>query len=218
MPYPTTAELVAASANDQLKALDAAQQDALRSVAITSVEGYTGQSFDVEGSEEAPVTRLVAGTGSRELFLPQRLEQLVSISVPSGVITTSDVVVDADEHNRVFIARTGSSTWVERALRDSAELTFPRGADQVTIAGVWGWAECPDAVVTALRFDMEDAASAESSELAPSLRAWRKLGMGSMAQGPLSVQLADRPLVLSPRAADTLDTAGMVWADVGEVV
>jgi hypothetical protein len=218
MAYPTRAELVAASANDQLKALDNAQQDALREMAIISVEGYCGQSFAVEGTAEAPVTRLVAGTGSRELFLPRRLEQLVSISIPSGVITASDVAIDAGEHNRIFLERTGSSTWAERALREAGELVFPRGADQVTIAGVWGWPDCPPAVVQALRFDMEDAASAESSELAPSLRAWRKLGMDSMAQGALSVQLADRPLVLSPRAADTLDTAGMVWADVGEVV
>ncbi len=215
--YPTRAELVAASANEHLKALDAAQQDALRLAAINAVENFTSQSFEPIGTEAEPVAKVLHGTGSRELYLPAHLEQLVEISVPGGTLDPADVAV-ADEGNRIYLVHHGTSTWVERALADTRERTFPRGRDTVTVAGVWGWEDCPPAVVTALRYDMEDAASAGSSELAPSIAAWRKLGMDSMAQGPLSVQLAGRPAVLSPRAADLLEDADLLWQRIGEVV
>lgn len=215
--YPSTEELVDGSVNEILTGLTEKQQDALRDAAIVAVEAYTGQSFQPLGTSLAPVAKVIAGTGVSELYLPARLEELVELSVLGGAVTDSDASL-SEEHDRLYLQRRGTSTWVERALAETRELTFPRGHDTVTISGVWGWSECPDAVVQALRFDMEDAASAGSAELAPSLQAWRKLGLDSMAQGPLSVQLSGRPMVLSPRAADMLDAGGMVWADVGEVV
>jgi hypothetical protein len=215
--YPSRAELVAASSNEHLKALSGAQQDALRADAITMVEAYTGQSFESEGTPEAPVTRTVAGSGARELYLPRRIEEITALSVPGGSLSLSDVEI-AENHDRIFLIRQGSSSWVERALADLTARAFPRGQDIVTITGVWGWAECPEAVVSALRMDMEDAASASSADFAPSLQAWRKLGMSSMSQGPLNIQLENRPMTLSPRAADMLDAAGMVWADIGELL
>lgn len=215
--YPTREELVAASSNEHLEALDAAQQDALRSDAITMVEAYTGQSFEAEGTAEAPVTRVVAGTGARELYLPRRIEKITALSVPGASLAASDVEI-GENSDRIFLTRTGTSSWVDRALSETQERVFPRGQDMVTVTGVWGWTDCPDAVASALRFDMEDAASASSADFAPSLQAWRKLGMSSMSQGPLNIQLENRPMTLSPRAADMLDAAGMVWADIGELL
>lgn len=216
--YPTTAELVEASDNDHLEALTGVQQDGLRTTAITMIEAYAGQKFIAEGTEGAPVTRVLSGTGATELYLPQRLEQLVTLTVVDGSLTAADCEL-AEEHDHLYIAPTSTSTWVERALRDTRELVFPRQQrNNIKVAGVWGWAVCPDTVVQAIRFDMEDAASAGSAEFAPSLQAWRKLGMSSMNQGPLSIQLEDRPLILSPRAADMLDAAGLVWGSIGGVV
>jgi len=216
--YPTVAQLVEASNNEHLEALTEPQQAGLRTNAITMVEAYTGQKFIAEGTEGAPVTRVLSGTGSDELYLPARLEQLVSITVVDGSITAADCQL-SEEHDYLYIVPTSTSTWVERQLRDTRQLVFPRDhRNNVQIAGVWGWAACPDPVAQAIRFDMEDAASAESAEFAPSLQAWRKLGMSSMNQGPLSIQLEDRPMVLSPRAADLLDGAGLVWGSIGGVV
>lgn len=215
--YPTTAELVAASSSEHLKALTADQQDALRNTAITMIEAYAGQSFESEGTAEDPVTRLLPGSGARELYLPRRLEQMTALSIPGGSLALSDVEIGED-HDRIFITREGLSSWVDRALSDTRERVFPNGQDMVSITGVWGWSECPVPVAEAIRFDMEDAATASSADFAPSLQAWRKLGMSSMSQGPLNIQLENRPMTLSPRAADMLDAAGMVWADIGELL
>lgn len=215
--YPSREELVDGSVNEILTEMTEKQQDALREAAIVAVEAYAGQSFQPLGTHLEPVAKVLAGTGATELYLPARLEELVELSMVGGAITAADVVI-SDDHDRIYLQRNSVSTWVERALSDTCQRVFLRGHDTITISGVWGWSECPDAVVQALRFDMEDAASAGSAELAPSLQAWRKMGLDSMAQGPLSVQLSGRPAVLSPRAADMLDAGGMVWADVGEVV
>jgi len=215
--YPTLKELLDASDNAHLAALTEPQQEALRTTAITMVEAYAGQKFEPQGDEKAPVTKLIAGTGARELYLPARLEEIDSLSIPSGGITESDVQI-AEDGDRIFITRTGTSNWVERALAETSERVFPRGQDMVTISGIWGWTDCPDGAVQAIRFDMEDAASASSAEFAPALQAWRKLGLSGISQGPLSMQLEDRPMTLSPRAADMIDAAGLVWADIGELL
>ncbi|HEY3435076.1 MAG TPA: hypothetical protein VGK41_05440 [Solirubrobacterales bacterium] len=215
--YPTRAELVAASANEQLTALTNEQQDALRLAAISAVENFTGQKFEPVGTEAEPAVKTLHGTGGTELYVPDHLEQLVELSVPGGALDLADVAI-SEHGNYIYLVPRGVSTWVERAMADSRERSFPRGRNTITVAGVWGWTDCPADVVTALRYDMEDAATAASSALAPSIAAWRKLGMDSMAQGPLSVQLTGRPAVLSPRASDVLYEAGLVWERIGEVV
>ena len=215
--YPTRAELVAASDNKHLEELTDEQQDGLRVAAISAVENFTRQKFEPVGTENDPVSKVLHGTGADELFLPAHLEQLIAITVRGGAsLDLADVAI-ADEGNRIYLVAKGMSTWLERSLADTYSRSFPRGRNTVTVTGVWGWTECPPDVVTAIRYDMEDAASAASNSLAPSIAAWRKMGMESMAQGPLNVQLSGRPTVLSPRAADVLEEADLLWeAPIGE--
>lgn len=213
--YPTTAELIAASSVAALADLEEAQQDGLRSEAITAIEGYCGQSFTAQGTEEAPLTKTLDGQGGDVLYLPARLASLVSVTPPEGSsLSTGDVAL-GDDHDRLTIATTaGASNWLTQAYAEARgvrSLTFPTGTASVAVAGVWGWAddEVPDAVATALRFDMEDRALANAHALAETVRSARALGLTGVDQGGLSVGIGAREPEVSTRVARLL--ADLVW-------
>lgn len=214
MSYPTRATLVAASSSEELLALSTAQQDALRAEAITAVEQFTGQSFEAEGTEEAPVTKHVTGQGGQLLYLPARLESLDTLEITHSGLTADDVTV-ADDFASISIAQSAPATWLERALADSQPSEFPPGSS-VAITGIWGWSACPAAVATALRFHMEDRAAADAHKLAPTVRAARALGLDSVDQGNLSLSIARPEAMLSTRARRQV--ADLVWRATGVVV
>lgn len=197
--YPSTADLVAASTVTALTGLTEPQQDALRDAAIAAVETYCRQRFITEGTDEEPVTKRMDGTGTEVLYLPARLVSLDSVRVSGSEIgvSTSDVVVGDDRDRLSLPGDLGGGTWADRALAEAEGHTrpvFPAGSDNIQVAGVWGWTddEYTDqlaAITTGLRYFMEDQALAGAHALGDTVKASRALGLGSVNQGRLSVDL-----------------------------
>ncbi len=219
--YPPLKDLIAASTVTELAGLEEAQQDALRTESILAIEGYCAQSFEAEGTNEAPAERVIDGPGARILHLPKRLVSLSSLSVIGVSITAADVVL-SEEHDRLHIPEeAGSSTWLTRKLADATgvrEALFAAGPGAVTISGVWGWAddEFPAAVGTALRYDMEDRALAGGHALSETVRSARALGLGGVSQGSLSVQLQSGEPDVSTRVARLL--SDYIWQSASGAV
>lgn len=212
--YPSLAELLADSSSAELAALTDDQADALRDEAIFAVETRCRQSFTAEGTADDPVTKHAVGQGGGVLYLPARLASLSAVEIAGSALGAGDLSL-ADDFASLSIAQSSPSTWLERALVDSAASEFPNGS-QVAISGVWGWEEVPEAVVTALRFHMEDRAAADAHKLAPTVRAARSLGLGSVNQGNLNLSIDHREAMLSARAARQV--AGLVWRATGVAV
>lgn len=214
--YPTTAELVAGSADASLLALDSAQQDALRIAAISAVERYTGQSFAVWIG-----LRTFDGDGSRVIYLPQRLAELDTLVVARSALTAGDVVL-SDDHDRLHTrADLGLLNYYERALWDLSDDPdrFTNGPGTVQITGSWGWKpdEYPPSITTALRLDMEDNASGDNgNEFAARMRVYQQLGIKSASQGDVRFDFANAgdypPVVVSDRVKAILDN--YIWPGV----
>lgn len=210
--YPDVDELLAASSCAELIALDDDQAEALRLEAIVGVESYCGQSFLPEGTEEAPASRFVDGSGGRALELPKRLEVLVEVLV-EGASLAIDGIRLSDTHDRISIVRTAAPGYYETALEIPTSRTFETGPDAIEVRGVWGWLAVPDAVTQALRLHMEDRAMADANALAPSIRSYRGLGVSGIRQGNLSAQLEAFEPELSARARRQV--ADYVWTTSG---
>lgn len=207
MAYPTTAELVAASTVDALTTLTAAQQEALRVSSIRAIEEYTGQSFDFQPG----VARRLDGNGTLVVYLPVRLETLTTLAVSRSSLTASDVRLterrDALYTDKSFVA----SNYYTQALNDmdgNLPNRFTAGVGTVEVTGDWGWPAVPPAVVDAIRIDMEDTALADSMALNETIRAYRKVGMGDVAQGDLRATITGIP-ALSDEVVGLL--RGYVW-------
>jgi hypothetical protein len=201
MAYPTRADVVAGSSQDELTSLDAAQQDALYDAAIQAIEEFTGQRFAPEVK-----TVVVDGNGKQELFLPERLEELTAVALGGHLIGLDDVALDVDGTRLYWSSYVGSGY---AAIPWGDSRTFRSGFGNIALTGTWGWTEAPAAIETALRYDMEEQAAADASGLAGSVAAYRRLGLRSAAQGNLRVDLADAPTGLSARAQRVL--APYVW-------
>lgn len=215
--YPAAAELVAASDVDELTGLNADQQAALRTAAITAVETFCEQSFLQEGTTGSPVTRKLDGAGTEVIALPKRLSELTGLSIEGDAWDLAGVQLSEDRDS-IEVTDQWLGSWTTRARRHGPDEgpQFYRGRANIWISGVWGWSDVPDAVVTALRYDMEDQALAEANKLAPTIRSSRALGINSVSQGGLSVNLGDEP-ALSMRARRQL--TDYIWAPtVGAVV
>lgn len=218
MAYPTRQDLVNASDNAALNALTVAQQDAKRAAAIAAVEAFAGQSFEQEGTELAPVTKIASGGGGRILQLPKHLEVLTGIAVAGSSMDLTSLSISEDGSQLHVVPDAVPGTWLTRRLGDDSPPVFPEGLDRVTITGVWGWEVLPPPIFTALLWDMEDSADADSSKMAGTLRSWGRLGLSSISQGPLSATL-DRPAAaISDRAANLIEQSDLVWEPVGEVI
>ncbi len=219
--YPSTAELIAASNVSELTDLTEAQQDALRAESILAIEGYCAQSFEVEGTGEEPVQRILDGNGARKIYLPKRLVSLSALSVVGVALAASDVVLSED-HDRLHISdEADSASWLTRAMADitgERESLFTAGVGTVAVSGIWGWAddEFPDAVGTALRYDMEDRALADGHALSETVRSARALGLGGVQQGGLSIDLAAGEPEVSTRVARLL--SDYIWQSAAGAV
>ena len=185
--YMSTADLVAASSLPELAALSAARREALRQEAIHAIEDFAGQSFTQEGTVAAPVTKAVDGSGSDVLWLPKRLASLVSVTIAGIVVANATRLSDG--------FRLARPEWIgnyyTRALEMDHSGGFPRGQGNIAVSGVWGWlgSEFPAAVNTALLYQMEDMARAESSLLGATAAGFRTAGITNVAQGGLSASV-----------------------------
>lgn len=206
--YPAAASLVAASDVSELTSLSAAQQEAKRNMAIAAVERYTGQRFTPFVGTLGPID----GHGARELYVPRRIEALTAISVSGTSLDVSDVVVD-EAGDRIHFAPLGMG-YAEQAMRETAydSRTFRAGAGTVTLTGTFGWTVVPDAVVEAIRLEMEAQARADANPLAGTIGAYRRMGLTNIAQGNLRAQIGD-PSQISPDAARML--ADYIWTGAG---
>jgi hypothetical protein len=210
MAYPTTAALVAASSVTELTDLTGPQQDGLRSAAITAVENYTGQVF-----EPVTGTKVIDGSGSRELYLPARLESFTAVGIKGVGIPITEFAISDQKHRLYFSGAVGN--YYEQALLDGSEpkdFTYEPGA--IAITGIWGWTTCPPAIVIALRYDMEDQALADANAISPTIGAWRKLGLSSISQGNLSATFAKHAPTLTSRVLRLVEP--YAWAgEIGRV-
>jgi hypothetical protein len=202
MAYPTTAELVAASTVAELTSLTEEQQDALRSSAISAIEDWCGQSF----LPEDDATKIVRSEGGAELYLPKRLRSLTSMQTSGGAEHELAAVHVADEGDMLlFKSGVVGVGYYEQALFEVSGGDYPQGfkKDLLTITGDWGWETVPEPVVTAIRFDMEDAAVADANALSSTVHAFRALGLTNISQGNLRADLGTIP-VLSVRVTRLL--------------
>lgn len=209
MGYPSTATLVAASSVAELDELSTAEQEALRAVAISSVERFTGQSFTVDGPGS---TMVVDGSGGREVFLPRRVEALTAITVKGSAIDLTDVALSSDGSRLYF--QPLADGYAVQAMRDTPydTRTFRRGAGTLVLVGTFGWSACPDAVTQALRLEMEEQALADASALSGIVSAHRRLGLRDIAQGNLRATIGV-PGEIGARASRLL--APLVWTGAG---
>jgi hypothetical protein len=209
--YPTTAELLSQSNVPELLALDEEAQESLRLAAIVSIETWTGQSFTFSQAETVDVE----SAGGYELYLPRRLVTLTSIA-PFGAdaMELSAVTVSAQKDKLVFHSRGAGMNYYEQALYEMSGGDYPIGFPAATlqITGDWGWETAPDAIQTALRFDMEEQALADSNALSPTVNAVRRLGLSDIGQGSLRATLVTPPLV-SPRVERLLHD--YIWMGQG---
>jgi hypothetical protein len=208
MAYPTTAQLVDASSQDELNALTPVQQDALRQASIAAIEAHCGQSFTAEVA-----THTLRGTGGDTLLLPRRLAAVTDVVLGGAALTLSDLQL-GDDFDRLVLPAPFPRNYYERTLA-TLDGWGPRTWDatlDVAVTGTWGWVDPPDAVVTALRYDMEDQAAADASGLSGAVQAYRKLGIRGISQGNLNAQLNGGGSV-SPRVQRLLE--GLQWQGAG---
>lgn len=216
--YPSAAALVAGASGDAraaLDALDAAQQDTLRTAAIVAVEEHCHQSFTAV--TEARVFDTVGGS---RLLLDQRLAVLDTVQVWSTSLIAADFRLSRDR-SVLTIAPIDTSTAYLRAMveldPDMRSRHLPDRNGSATVTGTWGWlsTEMPAGVAVALRIDMEDNALADSNALSSSVQSFRAMGLRSIRQGNLSADLLGHTPGLSARAKRAL--AGLVWNAHGGV-
>lgn len=192
MAYPTLAELVDASSVDAL--INSSDEDAavLRRSAINEIELYTNQKFELE----AAATKLLDGTGGRNLVLPKRLAALTTLTVSGSALTAADVVLNADYSILTVPPLAGINGYYEQAMRElegHPSFAFTFGSHTVTVTGDWGWATPPQDVIDAIRLDMEDQALADANSLSDTVRSYRGLGMLDVAQGNLRATVTGAP-------------------------
>lgn len=211
--YPTRDALLAASSVLELTDATDDVADGLRAEAIVAIEAYTGQSFVAEGTVDDPVAKAIDGGGSDVLYLPARLETLLTVSHNGLALNLIDVTVAEDR--LVLVSPSDGGSWVTRVRRSAGDPgpSWTLGRSNVVVSGVWGYSQCPAAVATALRFHMEDQALANANAMAPSIRSVRALGLSSIRQGNLNASLQSTEGELSARARRQL--ADLVWEGGG---
>lgn len=185
--YPTTEALVAASQVESLTGLTEDQQDALRSSAIVAVEAFTGQVFDLfEG--EIEVTDVQCGD---EVYLPRRLIEVGSITPFDGdALDLDPILLTSNGERLLWRSNVVGVGYYEQALFEVSGRDYPTKFQTGTLVvdGTWGWATVPDAVVAAIRMDMEDQALADDNAMSTTVTAMRKLGIKGWAQGNLRIE------------------------------
>lgn len=209
--YPTTAELLAESSCEELLALQEDQQEAHRQAAIAAVESWTGQQFLYFEGEAVEVE----SGGGHELYLPKRLIEVTSVTPYGGTpLDSAAIAVDPEGDRLVFRKGVVGVGYYEQALYDVSGGDYPSAFPMGTlvITGNWGWTTAPEAVATALRWDMEEQALADANALSPTVHAVRRLGLSSIGQGSLRASLVTPPM-LSPRCERLL--TDYVWMGTG---
>lgn len=207
MAYPDVDTLVDGSSVTELSDLSDDERDEVRTMAILAVESFCNQSFD----EEIATERTVDGSGSRRLILPKRLSSLDTLTVYGGSLVATEVALTEKRDQLIVSPDAFPGNWYSQAIRDDRKPVFPLGSNTVTIEGTWGWAddEFPNPVAIAIRKDMEEQAYALTNPISTTTRAFTKLGMTSISEGPLDVRLDRQHIGMSRQVAMLLEP--YVW-------
>lgn len=212
--YPNTVELVSQSSVAELVDLTLEQQDALRAIAISDVEQFTGQVFQPRTG-----TQIEDGTNGEELHVTERIASLTAVQVKGTSLALTDLEIAPDGDRLYFKAPVGPSYYLSAMASASDDAvdsrTFRAGPGTVILTGVFGWEECPEPVVQAIRIQMETQARADASQLATVVSQARRLGLQSISQGNLRAQVGN-PALVAPEAARLLGP--YVWHGRGGVL
>lgn len=218
MAYPTLETLVGASSVQALTSLGDDEAAKLRNLAIYAAESFCAQKF---GLEEG-VSIAVDGSGKRALALPRRLATLDTLVVSASALTASDVSL-SENHDALYVNNDAGFNWYERAIRDDQPPLFASGIRSVTVTGDWGFTDDEIAdddpstrLAMALRTDMEEQALALTGGLSESSRAFVKLRVTNLNEGPLSVNINQTAIGLSPDVMMLLEP--YVWRPLGVLV
>jgi hypothetical protein len=216
MPYPTVDEIVARSTDANLLALDSEQQEALWAVSIQAIELYTGQSFAGSADKALEVEATLADV----LYLPERLTALESV-IPTGgdPLETTAIAITHDGGRLKFRRNVVGVGYYQQALQEVSGYSYPTMFSEgfVTVAGTWGWEDCPPAVIGAIQWDMEESAAADANALTATVNYMRAMGIERISQGNLDLALAPRPTV-SPRVQSGLDAYVFLGTPSGRLV
>jgi hypothetical protein len=212
--YPPLDLILGASDHEALLAQPREKQEAWYAASRLAIENFCGQSF----AEEA-ATLTVEGRGSDRLPLPRRLATLTSVSG----FESGDVALSSGHDELVTgsaVADDGGSygwghSWIDRLMLGHAGGAFRNGR-AYAVEGVWGFtdAEMPttdaDSVLAlAMRYDIEEQAESETSELAWTARVASRHGVGGLGEGPLNLQLGGPALPLASRSQALLEP--LIW-------
>jgi hypothetical protein len=203
--YPTATEL--AEDSEILAGVTGPKLEALRRLAIRKVERFTGQTF--EPSTEDVV---MDGTGGPSIYPPKRVEVLAGILVKGTDMDLTDVSL-LDGGKRIVLAPMNLGYAVQ-AMREHAydTRTFRSGEGTIVLSGTFGWTTPPPELADALTGEMENEHLAKGSALAPTVAAYRRLGLTDISQGNLRATIGDPSLV---RAETALLLADLVWLGPG---
>jgi hypothetical protein len=187
--YPPVEDVVAGSTVDALTSLPIEEKQALYESSRLAVEEFCRQTFNYDPG----TIRNLDGTGTKALYLPVRLDVLTSMVAGGSGLEVGDVEI-SESHDRLLVRSSAFETnYYTQAIRDfegNLPLAFPYGAGNNSVGGDWGWGEVPEAVLRAIRRDMEDTALADQNALSHSIRAFRKLGLRDVSQGNLRADIA----------------------------
>lgn len=187
--YPPLADVVAGSDVPALTNLPSEEQQELYNSSIVAVEEFCNQTFDYFPA----IDKVLDGTGTDVLYLPQRLETVSELLVEGSGLEIGDVAL-SEEHDRLYVrAAATTPSYYTQAIRDiegNPPLVFVFGTENIAISGDWGWFSVPANVLRAIRRDMEDTALADQNALSSSIRAFRKLGLRDISQGNLRADIA----------------------------
>lgn len=205
MPYPTATEL--AEGSEVLAGVPETRLDALRRLAIRKIEVFTGQKF-----EPSTVDLIEDGPGGGVLYPSKRVELLTGVLVKGTDMDLTDI--ELDPSGMRITLRPMSTSYAVRAMQETAydTRTFRSGAGTVVLTGTFGWTIPPAEVTDALRGEMESEQLAKGSALAPTVAAYRRLGLTDIAQGNLRASIGD-PSLVTPETAMLL--ADLVWTGAG---
>jgi len=142
--YITKEELRIDPYNIDHQEIDDKYLETLQEVTYSLVNKFCNQTFEMEGTEESPVSEKVNGTGKATIFLPKKLITLSSIRIYFDL-------TQYDEYEAVnFVAKDKYIEWnvlTDVSARIIGQTTlFPKGTANVEVVGIWGWENVPEPI------------------------------------------------------------------------
>ena len=214
MAYPTLAQITESA--PELATLTPEQRQALYLTSIASIEKFCGQSF--AGTTTKAVD--VQSVRSDVLYLPERLIELDAIVPYLGDPAELSAIARTHDGARlVWKKDTVGVGYYEQALQEISGYSYPTMFPDgwVTVAGTWGWEDSPAAIDIALRQDMIGSVTTEDNALTATVNYMREMGIDSISQGNLNLNLSQMP-AMAPGVSELLEDYVFLGAPAGRLV